>query len=297
MMAWVVHLWQLYLSVLFCLKGFHSYLCVCYIFHRRIGSCCLMELLKFNRFWCLIMIFSNPQYKYLFTGLNYYLNWKQKNAFGLQTSISVKPSSPSLMCCTGPLPLLPSGKSSSPKNESSSIWRVCSWGGLPLTLQAAHQSLDALQLVHRVLHRGFGRRGPPSRTSCFVIAVVLQSRAGLPAAWFGGFRTRVEATLQACREQAGALRQRHRELVGVEAEPGPWRAQEGVPGQGAGGAGGWESRGWCSRCSSRHVGVRVREKPSKGRHGDALEAEEGKRWCHTVAKTSMFLFFFLIVHV
>lgn len=49
----------------------------CYIFYP-IGSCCLMELLKFNRFWCLMMIFSNPQYKYLFTVLNCYLIWKKK---------------------------------------------------------------------------------------------------------------------------------------------------------------------------------------------------------------------------
>lgn len=114
-----------------------------------------------------------------------------------------------------------------------------------------------------------------------MIAVVLQSRAGLPAAWFGGFRTRVEAALQARREQAGALRQRHRELVGVEAEPGPRRAQEGVPGQRAGGAGGGESRGGRSRCSCSHVGVRVGKKPSKGRHGDALEDRGGEVTSHS----------------
>lgn len=110
-----------------------------------------------------------------------------------------------------------------------------------------------------------------------MIAVVLQSRAGLPAAWLRGLRAGVEAARQACGEQAGALRQRHRQLVGVEAEPGPGRAQEGVPGERAGGAGGRESRGGRRRCGRRHVGVRVREEPSEGRHGDALGVEGGQR--------------------
>ena len=143
--------------------------------------------------------------------------------FSLQMSISVKPSStgPNVLYRTSALIVLWKVFITKKASKSSSILRVCSWGGVPLALQAAHQSLDALQLVHRVLHRGFGRRGPPGGSSCLVVAVVLQSRAGFPAAWFGGFGARVEAALQARREQAGALRQRHRELVRVEAEPRP----------------------------------------------------------------------------
>lgn len=170
------------------------------------------------------------------------------------------------MCCTGHLP------SSSP-GKSSSIRGVSGRGGLPLALQATHQSLDALQLVHRVLHGGFGGRGPPGGSARLVIAVVLQSRAGLPAAWFRGLGAGVEAPREARGEQAGALGQRDRELVGVEAEPGPRRAQEGVPGEGAGGAGGREGRGGRCRRGRCHVGVGVGEEPSEGRHGDALGGE------------------------
>lgn len=65
---------------------------ISYIFYRRIGSCCLTELVNFNRFWCLMMLFSNLQYKYLFAGLNWIFFFFFVH---LQMSISVKPSSQS----------------------------------------------------------------------------------------------------------------------------------------------------------------------------------------------------------
>ncbi|TNN63693.1 hypothetical protein EYF80_026111 [Liparis tanakae] len=58
----------------------------------------------------------------------------------------------------------------------------------------------------------------PMPTVTHLAHQVLRRRAGLPAARFGGFGARVQAALQPSGEQA--LRQRHWELVGVEAEPG-----------------------------------------------------------------------------
>lgn len=83
-----------------------------------------------------------------------------------------------------------------PKNvasSSSSIGRVCSRGVRvpPLALQAANQSLNALQLVHRVLDGGLGGRCSPARASRSL--VVLEGRAALPATRLGGLGAGLEA--------------------------------------------------------------------------------------------------------
>lgn len=55
---------------------------------------------------------------------------------------------------------------------------------LSLALQAAHESLDVLELIDRVLHR-FGRAGPMTRPRFVVVDIRHWTR--LPAARFGRF--------------------------------------------------------------------------------------------------------------